>query len=378
MQTAKKPRILFISHSYPPTFGGLERQNQEIFEALSEITGTKLIANTHGKKFLPIFIVWAFFKSLFILSDYDVVLFGNGIPAPIGIVLRFFYPRKKYIAIIHGLDVTFAKKKTLLGRIYRSVNIPSLKKMNRLIMVGNETIEEAVKLGVPRDLCVFIPNGVNPETIIRKTDRKEMEKILGMDISEKKVILRVARFVPHKGVEWFIRNVMPNIPENYIFVAVGGVVSSAITGNENAFDKCQKAIKELYLENRVKLIGNIPEEDKLILLNAADLYVSPNIKVHGTMEGFGINAIEAAACERVVVVSNHEGLKDAVIEEENGFLIEPENAALWVDKINYIFEKGPEFLATFGKKAGKFTKENFSWEGISKKYLEEIEKTTNA
>lgn len=160
-------------------------------------------------------------------------------------------------------------------------------------MVGNETIEEAVKAGVPRDLCVFIPNGINPESIIIETNRQEMEKVLDMNLTGK-IILRVARFVPHKGVEWFIRNVMPALPENYVFVAAGGVVSSAITGNENAFDKCQKAARELQLEDRVKLIGNIPEKNKLVLFNATDLYVSPNIKVHGTMEGFGINAIEAA------------------------------------------------------------------------------------
>ncbi|MFA5961651.1 MAG: glycosyltransferase family 4 protein [Parcubacteria group bacterium] len=374
MATVKKPRILFISHSYPPTFGGLERQNQEIFEALSKITETKLIANTRGKKFLPIFIAWAFLKSLFILSNYDVALFGNGIPTPIAIVLRFFYPRKKYIAIIHGLDVTFAKKKSILGRIYRSINIPSLKKFNRLIMVGNETIEEAVKAGVPRDLCVFIPNGINPESIIIETNRQEMEKVLDMNLTGKKIILRVARFVPHKGVEWFIRNVMPALPENYVFVSAGGVVSSAITGNENAFDKCQKAARELHLEDRVKLIGNIPEKDKLVLFNATDLYVSPNIKVHGTMEGFGINAIEAAVCERVVLASNHEGLKDAIIEGRNGFLVEPGNANAWIEKIKELLEDD-EFRKEFGKKAKQFVMENFVWEKISQRYLEEIEKT---
>lgn len=373
MNIAKKPRILFISHSYPPIFGGVERQNQGIFEALSKITSTKLIANTHGKKFLPVFIIWSFFKSLFILSDYDIVIFGDGVLAPIGVVLKFFYSKKKYISIIHGLDVTFAYKETFLGKIYHNINIPSLKKLDRLIMVGNETINEAVKAGTPRDLCVFIPNGINPQEIIVKTNRQEMEKVLSMNLTGKKVILRVARFVPHKGNEWFIRNVVPDLPENYIYVAVGGIVSSSITGNENAFDKCQKAVRELHLEGRVKLIGDIPEKDKLVLFNVADLYVSPNIKIYGTMEGFGINAIEAAACKRVVLASNHEGLKDAIIEGQNGFLVEPGNAEAWIGKIKEVLEDD-NFRKEFGQKAQDFVKENFTWEKISQKYLEEIEK----
>lgn len=366
-------RILFISHSFPPTWGGVERQNYHLSEELKKISEIKVIANRKGKAWLPIFLPTAFLKSFFLIPRYDACLLGNGVLAPIGAFLKFIFPKKKFFCVVHGLDITFAHKNGLLSKIYKNINIPSLKKLDKLFMVGNHTIDEAEKIGISRSHCVFIPNGININELLAPESRAEMERILSMDLDSKKVILRVGRFVPHKGVEWFIRNVVPKLPENYIFATAGGIVSGAAAGNENVFPQCEKAIQELGLKNRVKLIGDINEKDKLILLNSADLYVLPNIQVPGYMEGFGITAIEAGACGRVVVSSELEGLKDAIKNGENGFLLEPENADAWIRKISELLADD-NFRKTFGEKAKKFTIENYSWDKIARKYLEEIEK----
>lgn len=371
---AKKTRLLFISRAYPPILGGIEMQNFGIAKALSEITPTKIIANKYGKRFLPIFLPWIMLKGLFILPNYDAILFGDGVLAPVGIFLKFFYPKKKFISIVHGLDITFAHKKSLLGKIYRAINIPALKKLDKLIMVGNETITQAIKFDISKEKCVFIPNGIDISKKVKLSERKELEDLLKIDLTNKKIIFRGGRFVKHKGLEWFIRNVMPKLPENYILVAAGGVVANKTAGDENYYPKCLKAIKDLKLENRIKLFPNLAESKMLILFNTVDIYISPNIKVPGSMEGFGITAIEGGGCGRVVLASNLEGLKDAIVNGKNGFLVEPGNANAWSIKIKELLEDD-SFRADFGKKAQEFVKENFIWEKISKKYLEEIEKT---
>lgn len=364
-------KILFISRAYPPVLGGIERQNFGIARALAKLAETKIIANKHGKKFLPVFLPWTTLKAFFLLPKYSVILFGDGVLSPIGALLKIFYPKKKFICIIHGLDITFARKKSLLGKIYRFVNIPAHKRMDKLIMVGRETILEAKKIGIPEDKCVFIPNGINMSELSASCSRSEAEKVLSINLEGKKLILRIARFVPHKGVEWFLRNVLPKLPENYFFVAVGGRVSARAAGNKDTYPACEKAIKELDLGSRAKLITDIAEKDKLILLNCADLFISPNVKVPGMMEGFGITAIEGAACGKVVLASDIEGLKDAIIDGENGFLVEHENASAWISKINEVLADD-KFREQFGQKARQYVAENYSWEKISKKYLEEI------
>jgi glycosyltransferase involved in cell wall biosynthesis len=367
-------RILFISRAYPPILGGIENQNFGIGDSLSKLAPTRIIANKSGKKMLPVFLPWITLKTLFIAPKFDAVLLGDGVLAPVGVFLKFFYPKKRYFSNVHGLDITFAQKKSVLGKIYRSVNIPSLKKLDKLIMVGQETIAEAEKIGIPREKCIFIPNGFYLDEIRQSSSREEMGKLLDMDLSGKKIIFRGGRFTKHKGVEWFIRNVMPNLPENYVLVAAGGGIAKKTAGDENYFPKCQKAARELGLENRVKLILNIKRSDMKILFNACDLYISPNIKVPGSMEGFGLNAIEAAACGRVVLASNLEGLKDAVKHGENGFLLEPGEKDVWIEKTKELLADD-QFRHDFAEKAARYTDENFAWEKIAKRYFDVIKDT---
>ena len=51
----------------------------------------------------------------------------------------------------------------------------------------------------------------------------------------------------------------------------------------------------------------------------------PNIKVQGDMEGFGIVAIEATSIGLPVIASSIEGIKDAIVDNETGALVESEN-----------------------------------------------------
>ena len=375
MSQEKKPKILFISHSYPPITGGVENQNYNLAQGLKKLNDTKIIANGKGKKWLPIFIPVTFFKAVFLMMEYDICLVGNGVLAPVAALLKIFHPDKKFFSVVHGLDITFTHKGGILPKIYKSINIPSLKVLDKLFMVGNFTIREAEKIGIARDHCVFIPNGVYVQELRKEHSREELNEIFGSNATDKKVILRLARFVPHKGTEWFIRNVMPKLPEDVVMIATGHRVGKSTAGDPDNFEDCEKAIKDENLEDKVKLMPNISQESLEVLLNTVDLVVSPNINYPGSSEGFGINVVEAAACERVVLASNMQGLADAVKDGQNGFLLEPENADAWRTKIQEIFEKDENYLVDFGKKAREFVEENFSWERICRKYLEEMRRS---
>ncbi|HWQ59974.1 MAG TPA: glycosyltransferase family 4 protein [Candidatus Fimivivens sp.] len=365
-------KILFVSRAYPPIMGGIERQNFELGRSLGKIADITIVANTRGKKFLPIFLTYAMIRIIFDLPRHDVLLFGDGVQAPLGVVAKFFFRSKKVVAVVHGLDVTFCQKKSLMGRIYRAVNIPSLRTLDRLIMVGRHTIDEAVKVGVDRNRCVFVPNGLFPDELREAHTRVELEALTGMDLTGKKVILRVGRFVPHKGVAWFIDSVMPLLPSEFVLVAAGGRNGKTV-GDRDAYADAEDAMLRHALENRVRLLPNVAQNDLKILFNTADAYVSPNIEVPGSMEGFGINAIEAAACGRVVVCADFQGLKDAIQDGENGFMVPQGDSQAWAAKIRAAFADGFD-RAAFGEKARIYTAAHFSWDGIANRYLEVLSK----
>jgi phosphatidylinositol alpha-1,6-mannosyltransferase len=368
--------ILFLSKSYPPTLGGIEKQNYELAQALKEDNNVTIIANTRGKQFLPFFLPYVLIKSLLQLKKHDAVLVGDGVLSPIALILSLFAPKKIYASVIHGLDITFAQKKTLFGKIYRCINIPSLKQLDTLIAVGNETIERAVEAGIPREKCIFIPNGIYAQNVIAKRSRADLEKLLERDLSGKYVILRIGRYVEHKGVEWFIRNVMTLLGDDIIFVGAGGVVTSGKTGDSDFYPRCEEAVKENNLESRVHLLKNLPWKDMQTLINTADIVVSPNIRVKGSMEGFGINAIEAGVCERPVIASNLDGLKDAIKHNVSGILIEPENPQAYTKSIHELLND-KEKRRSLGKSARKYILQNFTWKNIAKQYIQALHKKRN-
>lgn len=365
-------KILFISRAFPPITGGIENQNAALSVWLPKHATVRTLANHGGKSALPFFLPKALLQSLFLFREYDAVLLGDGVLAPLGYILKLCYPKKVVASVLHGLDITFATKKGLLSQIYASINIPCLKKLDILITVSKETATTAEKIGVPREKCVIINNGIDPATLGGNFTRDELSALLGEDTSGKYVIVRVGRYVKHKGNEWFIRNVVPLLPDNVLFIAAGAVVKNSTPGDADIYPACERAVAELGLGTRVKLLTHLSWDKIRLLYHTADLVVSPNIVVPGTMEGFGISVIEAALCGRPVIASNLQGLKDAIIQGENGILVEPENPGAWSIAVTSLL--GDEARRTaLGKRARTYTEAHYHWNAISRAYVSALE-----
>lgn len=369
-------RILFISRAFPPVTGGIENQNAALAEWLPKHATVRTLANHGGKAMLPLFTVRAFFQGLFLLPWYDVVLLGDGVLAPLGFAFRVFFWKKPIAVVLHGLDLTFATKKGFLPTLYAWVNLPCLKTLNLYIPVSKETQTTAIQVGLHPNKCVTINNGVDPSALEGQFTRAQLAKLLEEDISEKFVLVRVGRYVKHKGNEWFIRNVMPLLPANIILVTAGAVVKKSTPGDADIYPACASAVTALGLEKRVKLLTNLAWNDIKLLYHTADIVISPNIVVPGTMEGFGISVIEAAICGRPVIAANLQGLKDAIIENENGILVPPENAQAFKQAIENLL--GDETKRhELGERAKHYTSEHFHWNTISHDYVTTLETLVN-
>lgn len=366
----KTPKILFISRAYPPIVGGIENQNYELGRHLSKLTSTTILANKKGRKFLPLFAPYALAKTLLTIRHYDVILLGDGVLAILAWFIKLF-SSKPIICVIHGLDINWNSAslkvwyEKLLISIYQNLWVKIfLPKVDHFVAVGNETVRVATEKGIAEEKITFIPNGVDTEKNLTTASRDDLEKILGQSLKGKKILLTSGRLAKRKGVAWFVRNVMPKLSEDFLYV---------VSGNGPDKENILQAIEENKLRQRVFMLGYVTDEVRNILLNTADLFVQPNIKIVGDMEGFGISVIEAGACGLPVLASRLEGLQDAIKDERNGFLVEHENTQAYVEKINHLFED-PAALHLFGEKACQFVIENYAWKKISQKYLTEIEK----
>jgi len=354
----QKLRILFISHTFPPITGGVETQNYELSVWLGKISELTLIANRR-RWLIPFFLPYVALRAIFSAKKYDLILLGSGLLGIVGWIIKKL-TKKPVISVIHGLDITWQNK--LYQKLWVNVFIPSL---DKLIAVGNETIRVGVELGIPENKFIFIPNGVDTEKNLGNYNRANLGKILGVNPENKKILLTSGRLAKRKGVAWFVNNVLPKLPENIIYV---------VAGDGSDRENIGKAIENTKTQNRVKLLGYVTDETRNILFNTSDLFIQPNIKVEGDIEGFGISVIEATACRLPVIASRLEGLQDAIQDGQNGFLVTPGEPDQFVDKITQILDN-EAFRKDFGEKARQFTIEHYRWEIIAKKYLEEIEKT---
>ena len=89
------------------------------------------------------------------------------------------------------------------------------------------------------------------------------------------------------------------------------------------------------------------------------------------MESFGYTAIEAMSYRIPVVASNIGGLKEIVINNETGYLIEKNNFTDFAKKINFILNN-TNILKKFGKNGYKHYLNNFTAAKMVKKYFELI------
>ena len=352
-------RVLFITRAYPPVVGGMEKLSYEVTTGVSKLTESYIIANRKGKKNLPFFVPYAFFKSVYIIpkKKIDVIHVSDPVLAPVGYFLKKLFG-KKVAVTIHGLDITLDNK------IYQTVIPPFLKKLDKYICISSYTKGLALNAGLNKDKCVVIPVGVDPDEFILKEKnlREKLSKETNIDLKGKKILLSVGHLVERKGVRWFIENVMPKLDKKFVYLVIGGY-GNLSKGDE--LERYKKIAKEKGVGDRVFLLGKVSDRVLKLAYNSVDIFVMPNIKVKGDAEGFGMVAVEASSCGVPVVASNIEGIKDAVVDGKNGYLVESGNAKSFIKELskNGILKKKSNSFR-------RFTKGNYSWEKISEKYLE--------
>ena len=85
------------------------------------------------------------------------------------------------------------------------------------------------------------------------------------------------------------------------------------------FPDYDATIKQLHIEEYIRWIGYVDEEDKPVLYRNAETFVFPSKR-----EGFGLPVLEAMACGTPVVTSNATSIPEVV--GEAGFNIDPDDA----------------------------------------------------
>lgn len=348
-------QLLCVTRKYPPSVGGMEKYCFELFSCFTEDkkVNKKILALGKSQKHLIWFFPYCLFYLIFNARKFDVIYYGDSLLCGPAFFGKLVAPRTKAIVDVHGLDVLFPNKiyQFYLNCFYRCFDRYICNSRNTEQILHNMGIKNTVVINRAVPVGKFDKTEVDKATLRKRYDLPENAMVL----------LTVGRLVRRKGVAWFVHNVMPRLKGHdiYYFV-VGG-------GEEQC--KIQEAISVNGLNEQVKLLGKIPEEELNRLYTNSDVFVMPNIPVENDPEGFGIVAIEASLAKLIVVASNLDGIGDAVVDGKNGYLLKPEDADAYTEKILEI-RKNPNYFIKMADIFSDYTKENYSLENISRQYLD--------
>lgn len=331
--------------------GGMENMSFAFATEFSKIVNTTIISWGKSQKYLPLFL-----PGFFILASYYIITkkithvhLGDALLSPLGLLLKSVFNVQTSTTVC-GLDITY----DFLP--YQLIIPKCVARLDKVICISNATLDETLKRGIPKDKCTVIPCGIYPNKLQIEAGRIDLEKLIHQQVRHKKVLVTVGRLVKRKGVHWFINTVFPQLGKDYVYLVIGA-------GPEK--DKIQKLIEKKGLHENVVMLGKISDRDLKIIYNTADLFVMPNIKVKGDMEGFGIVATEATSTGLPVIASKLEGIADAIIPTKTGVLVEPYKASEFRNAIIH----APKFSRNEVK---KITDKMFSWKHIARLYISAI------
>jgi len=134
------------------------------------------------------------------------------------------------------------------------------------------------------------------------------------------------------------------------------------------FSVMRKIIKQNKMDDRVQIIGYVPDNKLVGLYRQADLFVLPSI-----FEPFGMTALEAMACGTPVVASKFGGIRNVINTGKNGLLVDPSDAGEFADAITKLLSS-KSLAEKLGIEGYHTIQKFFSWEAIAGKHLEFYDK----
>ncbi len=141
-----------------------------------------------------------------------------------------------------------------------------------------------------------------------------------------------------------------------------------IVGRGDNLSNLQKMAKDKGLEKNVKFWGFVDDKTKVEILQKSQVVLYNSVK-----EGWGLTAIEANACGTPVIASNSPGLREAVVDQKTGFLVEHGNIDQLTDKIKQIFTS-PDLRQKLEQGSIEWAN-TFNWDKTADRFLEFIQKT---
>lgn len=224
--------------------------------------------------------------------------------------------RRHFRSVITVHDLAFLLYPHLLTResahYYGQID-QAVRSADHIIAVSETTKRDVIRLlGAPEEHVTVIPEAVNP--IYRPlNDDDAVESVrLRYQLPERYAIF-VGTIEPRKNLPTLMRAIRRLKDQHHTELVL------AVVGQLGwLYDEVMRVHEELKLQEMVRFLGRVSDEDLVALYNGASVLAYPS-----HYEGFGLPPLEAMACGTPVVVSNTSALPEVV--GDAGLLVSPED-----------------------------------------------------
>ncbi len=216
---------------------------------------------------------------------------------------------------------------------------PSLSHYDAVIIFSQAQRDLLMKLGVPGDRIVIIPNGVNTEKyspLPYSSFRNE--------IRAEHLFVYQGRIALEKNVESLLKAWrQSNMPEGCKLVLVGeGPLMTVLMPNYGP-------------EHNILWMGSIIDDQRRIdILRGADVFVLPSY-----VEGLSLSLLEAMGCG-VACMATDAGADGEVLNEGAGIVLNPSRVKSELKTLLPLMVHQPELVKTLGQKARQRVLERYS------------------
>ena len=231
-------------------------------------------------------------------ADVDVLLFPT---------VYSYVPvlsRAKKIVVIHDVIVETFPQLTLPRRdarlLWRLKVGLARWQADALVTVSEHSRGGIIdRLGIPADRVFVVSEAADP--VFRLLDDPHPgAHLVSLELGRgRRSVVYVGGFGPHKNlgllIEVFARIARLAEFQDARLLMVGEFRQEAF---HSEFETLRRQVDSLGLSERVVFTGYLPDEDLVVLLNLATVLVLPSL-----LEGFGLPAVEAAACGCPVIAT---------------------------------------------------------------------------
>ena len=280
-----------------------------------------------------------------------------------------------YVLTVHSLEPLRPWKVEQLRNAYHLsawMERTAIEQADAVIAVSNETREDVLRLfSVQPEKVHVIYNGIDLYEY-NKTSQTDALVRYGIDPA-RPYVLFVGRITRQKGIIHLV-NAIPHIDPSLQVVLCAGAPDTPEIGREMAerIDAVKAAREDV-----IWIREMLPRLDVIQLYSHAAVFCCPSV-----YEPFGIINLEAMACETAVVASAVGGIREVVVPEETGLLVDPHLKAGTFDPADPIrFARDladaintvaldDKLRTSFGLNGRRRVVEYFSWVAIAKQTLE--------